>query len=103
MQDAYDHLDPEDIAEIEHTQGLINGLSAWKMEGSYGRMMMALLDSGYCMLGQGDTRDYWGNHIPSRTQVAAGTKGSYEYVANLHGTAWADHVAAIPVPVSIFG
>ena len=61
----------------------------WGMQGSYGRTMMAAINEGYCMLGQNEARDYWGNHIPSRDQVQAGTKGSFDFVAAECGEGWA--------------
>jgi hypothetical protein len=61
----------------------------WGMQGSYGREMMGAINEGYCMLGHNDARDYYGNHIPSRDQVKAGTKGSFDYVAQKSGEDWA--------------
>ena len=61
----------------------------WSLQGSYGRSMMAAIEAGDCMLGEHDARDYWGNHIPSRSQVQAGTKGSREFVVEHNGEAWA--------------
>lgn len=70
----------EERHEIARVQQLINSLTAWKLEGSVGRQMMAYIEAGYCALAPEDTFDAYGNHIPSRTQVAAGSKGSLEYV-----------------------
>lgn len=67
----------------------------WSLQGSYGRSMMQAIDAGECMLGRNDTRDYWGNHIPSRDQVQAGTKGSYDYVVEHMGKEWADLISNI--------
>ena len=52
---------------------------AWSFEGSMGRAMMAAIEDGRCVLGPNGAWDYWGNYIPSRTEVKAGTKGSVEY------------------------
>jgi hypothetical protein len=71
-------------------QRAINSGMAWSMQGSYGREMMAAIDSGYCLLGTNDARDYYGNHIPSRHQVQAGTKGSFEFVIDQQGQDWAN-------------
>lgn len=60
-------------------QELINSGAAWRLEGSVGRDAMALIESGDCMLGETGHRDYWGNYVPSRFEVKAGTKGSPEY------------------------
>lgn len=61
-------------------QHLINTGDAWKLEGFVGRTAMNLIEDGYCCLGENDHRDYYGNHIPSRYQVEAGTKGSVQFV-----------------------
>lgn len=95
IDSPYDHLSSEEQEHAYAIQRLINGRTAWRLEGSYGRAMMDMINNGYCLLGREDTRDAYGNHIPSRTQVQQGTKGSYEYVANLHGEEWAAWMAAI--------
>lgn len=61
----------------------------WGLQGSYGRTMMDAIKSGHCLLGQNDAYDYWGTHIPSRDQVQAGTKGSFDFVAEQSGQEWA--------------
>ena len=79
-----DFLWDEDATEeemIEGYQELINSGMAWKLEGSVGRTAMSLIESGHCMLGGEGHRDYWGNYIPSRFEVEAGTKGSPEFCA----------------------
>lgn len=65
--------------EIAALQELINSGTAWKMEGSVGRSAMNAIQSGECILGEQGHYDYWGNYVPSRTDVKAGTKGSIEY------------------------
>jgi hypothetical protein len=70
-------------------QRAING-GGWALQGSYGRAMMDAINGGYCLLGEKDARDYWGNHIPSRHQVKEGTKGSFEYVIEHQGQDWAN-------------
>lgn len=70
-------------------QKAINSRTAWTMQGSYGRSMMAAIESGECMLGLEDARDAYNNHIPSRTQVEEGTKGSRQFVVNKKGEDWA--------------
>ena len=52
----------------------------WSMPGSYGRTMMAAIEAGECVLGRTGFRDAYGNYVPSRFEVAAGTKGSFTYV-----------------------
>lgn len=74
----------EDQTEEEFVasyQGLIDSGTAWRLEGSIGRTAMSLIESGHCVLGETGHRDYWGNYVPSRTEVEPGTKGSLEYAA----------------------
>jgi hypothetical protein len=90
----------EDGAETETEyyeaiQRAINEGTAWKFQGSYGRTMMDAISSGYCLLGRHRTQDYWGNTIPSRDDVQAGTKGSYDYVVHMQGSEWADTMGDI--------
>ena len=82
--------------EIEYfteLQRAINSGVAWSFQGSYGRAMMDAIESGNCMLGKQPARDYWGNRIPSRDEVQAGTKGSFDFVARRFGQEWADLMA----------
>jgi hypothetical protein len=65
---------------IECYQELINNGMAWRLEGSVGRTAMRLIEQGVCALGLKSYRDYYGNKVPSRDEVKAGTKGSIEYV-----------------------
>lgn len=69
LQEAYGFKDMQDK---------INSGMAWKLEGSYGREAMRLLESGACMLPKESSRDYYGNRIPSRDEVAQGSKGSFQ-------------------------
>lgn len=70
--------------EVTYFQGLIDSGMAWRLQGHYGRTAMNLIEAGLCMLGEEGHRDYWGNYVPSRAEVEAGTKGSAEFVA-AHG------------------
>ena len=79
----------------EAIQRAINGGDAWKFQGSYGRTMMAAIEAGYCMLGRRACVDFYGSAIPSRSDVAAGSKGSREYVAAHRGEHWAAHMDVI--------
>lgn len=63
---------------FKEIQNMINSGQAWKMEGSYGREAMRLLDSGACMLPKVDRYDYYGNLVPSRDKIKGGTKGSFK-------------------------
>jgi len=87
----------EDVSDVEYYQSIQRAINAksWSLQGSYGRIMMDAITNGYCMLGTESTRDYWGNTIPSRDDVKAGTKGSYDYVANAHGSDWVDLMEAV--------
>ena len=100
-------MNPADIAIIEGNaeadprayyqaiQRAINGGDAWKFQGSYGRTMMAAIEAGYCMLGRRACVDFYGSAIPSRSDVAAGSKGSRDYVASRQGEDWAAHMDVI--------
>jgi hypothetical protein len=65
---------------VESYQELINSGIAWKLEGSVGRQAMALIEDGFCTLGEKSFKDYWGNKVPSKHEVQPGSKGSQEYV-----------------------
>jgi len=82
MSDSFlwdDEADEEEI--IVGYQGLIDNGMAWKLEGHVGRTAMSLIEAGKCTLGPVGHRDYWGNYVPSKTEVEPGTKGSPEFVA----------------------
>lgn len=76
----YEEDGMDEAAEIDMFQKTINSGLAWKMQGSYGRRAMELIEAGKCMLGEEGHRDSYGNYVPSRTEVQAGTKGSPEFV-----------------------
>ena len=63
---------------FDEMQRMINDGSAWKMEGAFGRQAMQLLESGACMLPKSFKNDYYGNRIPSRDVLQAGSKGTYK-------------------------
>lgn len=77
-------------------QRAING-GMWSLQGSYGRTMMGAINDGWCLLGTKSFKDYWGNTIPARTEVKAGTKGSPEYVLEHQGQEWLDFVIGLDV------
>lgn len=83
-------LDPFEYYSV--LQAAINDGVAWKLQGSYGRELMAAITNGYCMLGKEAFCDYYGNRIPSRDEVKAGTKGSWDYVADAQGEMWANTI-----------
>lgn len=76
-------------------QRAINSLTAWRLQGSYGRSMMAAIEAGECCLGKDATTDYWGNRIPSRFEVKIGTKGSVDFVRQRMGADWAKRIEGI--------
>ena len=61
-------------------QELIDTGMAWKLEGHVGRQCMEAIEAGICTLGPVGHRDYWGNYVPSKSEVEPGTKGSQEFV-----------------------
>jgi hypothetical protein len=65
-------------------QGLIDSGMAWKLEGHIGRQAMAAIESGHCVLGETAHFDYYGNRVPSRTEVKKGSLGSLEYADEFH-------------------
>ena len=70
-------------------QRAING-GMWSLQGSYGRAMMQAISDGWRLLGTQSFNDYYGNRIPSRTEVKEGTKGSPQFVLEQHGQEWLD-------------
>lgn len=83
-----DALWREDATEDEVLAALqeaVNTGAAWKLEGHVGRTAMALIESGQIALGETGHNDYWGNYVPSRTEVEPGSKGSAEFVLERSG------------------
>ena len=74
----------DEAEEVRAMQALINSGSAWTLEGSTGRACMEAIRAGLCALGPTRHRDAYGNFVPSRFDVKAGTKGSLEFVED-HG------------------
>jgi hypothetical protein len=72
--------DAEPDEWLDAIQALVDSGQVWRMEGSTGRAAMAAIEAGEIALGPVGHRDYWGNYVPSRTEVEPGTKGSAEYV-----------------------
>lgn len=85
----------EDEQQCISMQQTINGGTAWKFEGSYGRAMMDSITSGVALLGKKPARDYYGNYIPSRYDVKPGTKGSFQYVVEALGKSFAMTLAKL--------
>ncbi len=91
-----DDFENSDDAASYHaaTQRLINS-HAWNMPGATGRAMMQEIEAGNCMLGHTGCRDFWGNYVPARDEVKAGTKGSFEFVEGRAGQIQADAMACL--------
>ncbi len=66
----------EDIKEVAKYQELITTGAAWRFKGSVGQSAMTLLRSGICELGEKGHRDFWGNYIPSKSEVRPNTMGA---------------------------
>lgn len=66
----------QDEYGMTQMQNLIESGEVWKFDGSMGRQAMSLLESGACFLPENDTKDYYGNFIPSRNRLQEGTKGT---------------------------
>lgn len=71
-------------AGFSEIQKHIDRGTVWGMEGSAGRYAMQLIEAGACWLPLHGCRDYWGNWIPGRRQLKAGTKGTLQYSANYY-------------------
>lgn len=84
---------PEESAKL--LQKAINDGTGWLLQGSYGRSMMQALEAGDCMLGLNPAKDAFGNRIPARHEVEAGSKGSRALVVQRHGEAWAQMLESV--------
>ena len=71
------------MIDVNNLQELIDSGMAWRLEGSVGRAAMRAIEDGECVLGEVGHTDYWGNYVPSRYEVQAGTKGSMEYALRM--------------------
>lgn len=83
------------LEQAKALQQLINSGTVWSLQGSYGRGAMDALESGFVMLGKEPAHDYYGNRIPSRSEVKDGTKGSRALVVENHGEEWAQALDAV--------
>ena len=92
----------EDVDHISVACSMQRAINSgmWSLQGSYGRAMMEMIQSGDCMLGPRSARDAYGNHIPSRSEVSEGTKGSRLYVVQNYGESWAEMLDAVDQPTS---
>jgi len=76
---AYEQGDLDEDGVVTLFQHLVDNGTVWHMQGSMGRAAMDMIRSGECVLGVKSFRDYWGNVVPSRTDVKPGTLGSVAY------------------------
>lgn len=81
---AYEAGELDEAETLEAFQAAVDSGMAWRLQGSYGRQAMSLIEAGQIALGVVGHRDYWGNYVPSRYEVKEGTKGSVGYVRE-HG------------------
>lgn len=97
LNDVYNIEGEAESMEEYYTsiQRAINSGSAWSLQGSYGRAMMDAIAFGKCLLGPEPAHDYWGNRIPSRTEVKNGTKGSRLFVSRISGRKHAKLMAEV--------
>jgi hypothetical protein len=84
---TYEHGDLREQEEAKFLQKIINNGSVWKLQGTYGRHAMAAIEQGLCLLGNKGFKDYYGNYVPSRSEVKDGTKGTISYSALRQGQA----------------
>jgi hypothetical protein len=84
-------VDPVESARDYYVslQRVINDGSIWHMEGSAGRNAMDAIKMGYVMVGVEARKDYWGNTVPARSMLEAGSFGTREFVAEHNGEEWA--------------
>lgn len=78
-----------EIDYYRELQGEINAGTAWKSDPRVGRLAMKAIRGGYCLLGRESARDYYGNYIPSRTEVLDEAEGSPSFVTKARGYHWA--------------
>ena len=76
---AFEEGGMDELQEIKLMQSAVNSGMAWRLQGSYGREAMRLIEDGSVMLGEKGNYDFYGNYVPSRYEVKPGTKGSPEY------------------------
>ena len=84
-------IETDDVDYFVTLQRAINS-GLWQLQGNVGRRMMAAIKDGSCMLGRISHKDAYGNTVPARTDVKAGTAGSYEFVVETRGLEWAERM-----------
>lgn len=81
---AYEDNEMDKAEEIRMFQELVNNGQAWRLQGSYGRAAMDMIEAGLITLGEHGHYDYYGNYVPSKHEVEPGTKGSQEYADEMN-------------------
>lgn len=77
-------LTEDKIRELQKANGLdtlqlfIDTGDAWKTEGHIGRSAMSALESGACFLPDKSHLDAYGNRVPARSMLKAGSTGTLE-------------------------
>lgn len=66
------------IYGLSELQNFIDSGQVWKTAGSIGRSAITALIRGWCILSDESCYDAYGNYVPSRGEVQAGTMGSLE-------------------------
>jgi hypothetical protein len=67
---------------FSNMQEMINSGQVWKMEGSMGHEALVMLEMGACMFPKNPQKDFYGNRVPSRHDLKAGTKGTFKNSVN---------------------
>ncbi len=75
--------DGRDHYPVRFLQNLIDNGEGWQSESDLGRAVVRALEDGTCVLGPVAHRDYHGNVVPARGDVAPGAKGSLDYANRL--------------------
>ena len=75
--------DGRDHYPVPFLQNLIDNGEGWQSESDLGRAIVTALEDGTCVLGLVAHRDYHGNVVPARDDVAPGAKGSLGYANRL--------------------
>ena len=81
--DAADECSDCVQSEIDSVQAGIDSGQVWLMEGAAGREAMSYIEAGLCTLGEEAHTDFYGNRVPSKTEVKPDTKGSPEYAERM--------------------
>jgi hypothetical protein len=88
---------------VQAVQNQIDSGMAWKLEGSVGRFASDMLEAGVCMLPLVSRCDYYGNTVPSRHQIKAGSKGSYKNCSEFWQKVWDGDFETIESLENCFG